>query len=156
MKKLALGVVPLLLSGCFTYVPVDLGVLPVGGSVRVRVEERPGRSFQSPSGSAQLSGVLVRENPSEVVLRVPLSAGSQFGQELTIPISEIVTVETRELDSKKSVLLAAGAVGATAGILGLIARPGGRLSSGSGPNTDIGEGFAAGLARAVIFSIPVW
>jgi len=37
VKKLAIGLGALLLSGCFTYVPVDLGVLPVGGSVRVQV-----------------------------------------------------------------------------------------------------------------------
>ena len=101
MKKLAMGLVPLLLSGCFTYVPVDLGVLPVGGSVRVQVEDRGGASFQAPSGSARLSGILVRENPTEVVLRVPLAPGSEFGQELTIPISAIMRVETRELDGKR-------------------------------------------------------
>ena len=93
MKKLAMGLVPLLLSGCFTYVPVDLGVLPVGGSVRVQVEERRDATFRPPSGSARLSGILVRESPTEVVLRVPLAPGSEFGQEFTIPISAIMRVE---------------------------------------------------------------
>ena len=83
MKMLAMGLVPLLLSGCFTYVPVDLGVLPVGGSVRVQLEERRDATFRPPSGSARLSGILVRESPTEVVLRVPLAPGSDFGQELT-------------------------------------------------------------------------
>ena len=156
MKKLAMGLVPLLLSGCFTYVPVDLGVLPVGGSVRVQVEDRGGASFQAPSGSARLSGILVRENPTEVVLRVPLAPGSEFGQELTIPISAIMRVETRELDGKRSALMGAGAIGITAGLFVLIARPGGRLSPGDGPNTDTGESFTGGFGRTVIFRVPLW
>ena len=98
---LAMGLVPLLLSGCFTYVPVDLGVLPVGGSVRVQLEERRDATFRPPSGSARLSGILVRESPTEVVLRVPLAPGSDFGQELTIPISVIMRVETRQLDGRR-------------------------------------------------------
>jgi hypothetical protein len=156
VKKLAMGLAPLLLSGCFVYVPVDLGVLPVGGSVRVQVEERGGATFRAPSGSAQLSGILVRENPTEVVLRVPLAAGSEFGQELTIPISSIVRIETREMDGKRSAFLGVGALAATAGLLAIIARPGGKLSAGDGPNTDTGEGFTGGFGRTVIFSIPVW
>lgn len=156
MKKLAMGLGGLLLSGCFTYVPVDLGVLPAGGRIRVQVEDRRGSIFQAPSGLAQLSGILVRENPTEVVLRVPLAVGSEFGQELTIPISSIVRIETREMDGMRSAVLGVGALGATAGILAIIARPGGRLSPGGGPNTDTGEEFTGGLGRTVIFSIPIW
>jgi hypothetical protein len=156
VKKLAMGLALLLLSGCFVYVPVDLGVLPVGGSVRVQVEERRDATFRAPSGSAQLSGILVRENPTDVVLRVPLAVGSEFGQELTIPISSIVRIETREMDGKRSALLGVGVLGATAGIMAIIARPGGKLSAGAGPNTDTGEGFTGGFGRTVIFSIPVW
>ena len=156
MKKLAMGVAPLLLSGCFTYVPVDLGVLPVGGRVRVQVEERRGSAFLSPSGSARLSGILLREDPTEVVLRVPLAVGSEFGQEFAIPISSIVRVETRMLDSKRSVLMGAGALGTAAALLALIARPGGRISPGGGPNTDTDESFTGGLGRTVIFSVPLW
>jgi hypothetical protein len=156
VKKLAMGLSLFLLSGCFVYVPVDLGVLPVGGSVRVQVEERRDATFRASSGSAQLSGILVRENPTDVVLRVPLAVGSEFGQELTIPISSIVRIETREMDGKRSALLGVGVLGATAGIMAIIARPGGKLSAGSGPNTDTGEGFTGGFGRTVIFSIPAW
>ena len=153
MKKLATGLVPLLLSGCFTYVPVELGVLPVGGSVRVQVEDRSGGSFQAPSGTARLSGVLVRESPAEVVLRVPLASGGEYGQEIFIPISAIIRVETRKLDVTRPAIMGASSIGVMAALL---ARPGGRLSPGYGPNTDTGESFTGGFGRTVIFSVPVW
>ena len=156
MKKLAMGLALLLLSGCFIYVPVDLGVLPVGGGVRVQVEERRDATFQLPSGSARLSGIMVRESPTEVVLRVPFAPGSEFGQEITIPISAIMRIETRELDGKRSVAMAVGALGATAGILAFIARPGGKISPGGGPNTDTDESFTGGFGRNMIFRVPLW
>ena len=95
--------------------PVDLGVLPVGGSVRVQVG--PAGSCQATSREARLSGILVRKNDEEVVLRVPLAPGSEFGQELSIPTNSILRVETRQLDGARSVLMAAGSLGALSALL---------------------------------------
>ena len=53
-------------------------------------------------------------------------------------------------------IMGAGALGATAGVLAFIARPGGRISPGEGPNTDNDESFTGGFGRTVIFSIPLW
>ena len=157
MKNLAIGVGALLLSGCFTYVPADLGVLPVGGSVRVQVgQEGPAGSFQATSREARLSGILVRKSDEEVVLRIPLAPGSEFGQEISIPTNSILRVETRQLDGARSVLMAAGSLGALSALLVLISRPGGKLSPGDGPNTDINESFTGGFGRTVIFRVPVW
>ena len=76
---------------------MDLGVLPVGGSVRVQVsQEGPVGSFQATSRVARLSGVLVRKSDEEVVLRVPLAPGSEFGQELSIPTTSIRLVRSRK------------------------------------------------------------
>ena len=156
MKMLAMGLVPLLLSGCFTYVPVDLGVLPVGGRVRVQLEERRDATFRPPSGSARLSGILVRESPTEVVLRVPLAPRQRLRTGAYYTHQRDHAGRDPSTGRQAMAIMGAGALGATAGVLAFIARPGGRISPGEGPNTDNDESFTGGFGRTVIFSIPLW
>ena len=115
----------LLLSGCFTYVPVDRASVAPGQDVRVYVS-RTGLA-QLPEAFATdrwLRGSLDSWDPDLLRLQVPIrrSAGGYLGPDireaLEIPIGDVLEVERREFSrGRTAAIVAVGAAVATAGIL---------------------------------------
>lgn len=118
-------------TGCFNYVPAEIGAVPPGESVRLFLT-REGVNAVNEGGAEEalsfvsepvLSGEFVRRAGDDLFLRVPTVRRqigfhtSQLGQDIRIPASEIVQIERQELSKAKTGLLMGGA---TAAITGLI------------------------------------
>ena len=118
-------------TGCFNYVPTEIGAVPPGESVRLfltragvdAVNEGGAEEALSMVSEPVLSGEFVRRTGDDLFLRVPTvrrQVGfhtAQLGQDLRVPASEIVQIERQELSKAKTGLLLGGA---TAAITGLI------------------------------------
>lgn len=118
-------------TGCFNYVPTEIGAVPPGESVRLFLT-RAGVDAVNEGGNEEalstvfepvLSGEFVRRTGDDLFVRVPTvrrQVGfhtAQLGQDLRIPASEVVQIERQELSRARTGLL----VGATAAaITGLI------------------------------------
>jgi len=114
----------LLLTGCFSYRPAELGTVPVGQQVRVQLTR---------TGAAELPEVAVQGTTlrGRVVgreadrLRVRVAVGyeqealvtRELGRDVDIPAGEIVSVQRREFDKLRTGALVAGGVGVIAVIL---------------------------------------
>jgi hypothetical protein len=119
---------PLLLCGCYRYVPAELGAVPVGQDVRVHltrqamigIEELP--DLERPL----VSGTLVRLESERLFLRVPVAARQVgfhtdlIGQDVGIPTTGIVQLEQRRLDPLGTGLLVAGTAATAAAVITLI------------------------------------
>lgn len=131
LPTLAAAVVLYTTTGCFNYVPTEIGAVPPGESVRLyltragvdAVNEGGAEEALSMVSEPVLSGEFVRRTGDDLFVRVPTVRRqigfhtAQLGQDLRIPASEIVQIERQELSRSKTGLL----VGATtAAITGLI------------------------------------
>jgi hypothetical protein len=113
------GVMAGFLSACFHYRPVELGTVPVGQDVRLRLTRVgwAGLPEHVPSrDGATLRGTLLSSNGEQVLLRVPIAAATQglvsraVGQDVAVPASHIVQLEFRQLDRVRTGLAVAGAI----------------------------------------------
>lgn len=149
----AAAAVPLL-SGCFSYIPAELGTVPPGGEVRVYLTRVAMAQLpeEIPSGRPYLAGSLVSHERDSLMVRVPV-ASRQDGvhsvairQDVRVPTREILDFQRREFSPARTGLLVAGTVGlATAIILTIIE------ASGS----ERGPGELPELSRVPLFSFPL-
>lgn len=144
----------LLWSGCFRYVPSDLGAVPPGEEVRLEltrtgfaqlpeIPNRPG---------PELGGTLVRADASSLTLRVPVAIrrdGLVVGtveQDVLIPTAEILSLERREFSRRRTGLV--GALGAAA-LVGVLEGFGtGGPPSGEEPDPPIDEEAGSALVAS--------
>ena len=126
---LAAGAV--LCSGCFSYVPAEIGAVPPGESVRlfltregVETVNRGGiEEAFSAVAEPVLSGEFVRRTDDDLFLRVPTvrrQVGfhtAQLGQDIRVPASEIVQIERQQLNMAGTGLLVGGTVAAITGLI---------------------------------------
>ncbi len=131
LPTLAAALVLSTVTGCFNYVPTEIGAVPPGESVRLFLT-RAGVDAVNQAGNEEalstvfepvLSGEFVRRTDADLYVRVPTvrrQVGfhtSQLGQDIRVPAGEIVQIERQELSKAKTGLL----VGATtAAITGLV------------------------------------
>jgi len=132
-------------SGCYSYHVVPVEQLPIGSSVRVRVQATEAERIGALLGRDDrlLDGrLLARESDNSILLAVPTSVGADatgvgpLHQRVMLPRASLLEVEVRRLDKLKTVgvVAAVGAATATAAIaaFGGIKSP---FGSGKG-NTD--------------------
>lgn len=113
---------PLFLSGCFSYVPADVGSLPVGDDVRLELTRVAFAELpELPDNSGpDLNGTLVRRDADRLFVRVPVNVRmggfvtQTVHQELTIPSQGVVQSERRVLSRTRTGLTVAGGVAALA------------------------------------------
>lgn len=133
MRKKALVAAVLLVStGCYSYVPAEFDVIPVGEGVRVylsregvqRLREIGGDVIPGASGDQPVvSGTLVRRDLDEFSIRIPVTAHqegflqTELGQQVTLPTSVVVQAQRRKVSQVKTAL---AVVGSTALITGVI------------------------------------
>ncbi len=121
-------------TGCFNYVPAEIGAVPPGEPVRLYLT-RAGVEALDRDGAAQalsaelepvLSGEFVRRTGADLYVRVPTVRrqvgfhSAQLGQDIRVPAGEIVQIERRELSKAKTGLLVGGAAAAIAGLIAFI------------------------------------
>ena len=118
-------------TGCFNYVPAEIGAVPPGESVRLYLT-RAGVDAINEAGNEDalntlfepvLSGEFVRRTDADFYVRIPTVRrqvgfhSSQLGQDIRVPAGEIVQIERQELSKAKTGLLAGGATAALTAIV---------------------------------------
>ena len=134
LPTLAAALVLSTATGCFNYVPAEIGAVPPGESVRMYLT-RAGVDAVNEGGAEEalsfvsepvLSGEFVRRTGDDLFLRVPTVRRqigfhtSQLGQDIRIPASEIVQIERQELSRGRTGLLVGGAAAAITGLIAFI------------------------------------
>jgi hypothetical protein len=166
LRGVTIVAIALVASGCFRYVPAELGTLPAGNEVRLELT-RVGFA-QLPElpnvAGPDLNGTLVRVEPDRLFLRVPVNVRldglvtQTVQQELAIPAGDIVQMEHRVL-SRGRTALSVGAGLATLGVIFLSFHDGGDDTPelpNRPPEEEAGVGFRpAGGAPRVGVSIRV-
>ena len=164
MRRRTLAVTAVaLLSGCFRYVPAEVGTLPPGNQVRLELTRVAFAELpELPDNSGpDLSGTLVRMDDERLFVRVPINVRmgglvtQTVQQELAIPASGIVQLERRELSRKRTGLAVAGGL-ATLGVIFLSFRESDENPElpERPPEEEAGVGF---IARTLpIWSIAIW
>jgi hypothetical protein len=106
---LALGALLWSTLGCYTYEPVRLGEIPVGADVRARVSADEAERLREVFGREDrlVDGTVVEDGTDGLLLDAPVLSAVQRGgetlsQRLSLPASEILEVELRQLDQVRT------------------------------------------------------
>ena len=118
-------------TGCFNYVPTEIGAVPPGESVRLFLT-RAGVDAINEAGNEEaldtffepvLSGEFVRRTDADLYVRVPTVRrqvgfhSAQLGQDIRVPAGEVVQIERQELSRGKTGLLVGGTAAAITGLI---------------------------------------
>lgn len=131
VPTLVAACVAVLSTGCFTYVPTEVGAVPPGDQVRLfltregvdAVNQGGIEDALSAVSEPVLSGEFVRRTDADLFLRVPTvrrQVGfhtAQLGQDVRVPASEIVQIERQQLNKAGTGLLIGGAAAAITGLI---------------------------------------
>jgi hypothetical protein len=115
-------------AGCFKYIPTELDAVPPCENVRVYVTRNVVTSIEEVirTNDPVLNGQIVRRQDDNLFLRVPTAVRSEgfhsvpIGQDLSIPLQDIIQVERRQLDPIGTGALVAGTLGAAGVIIFMI------------------------------------
>jgi hypothetical protein len=116
--------VALTLSGCFSYVPVELSTLPPGDQVRVELTRVGFAQLPELPNNAgpNLNGTLLQFDSDRLFLRVPVNVRldglvtQTVQQDLAIPVGEIEQLERRVLSRSRTAMSIGGGL-ATLGVI---------------------------------------
>jgi hypothetical protein len=135
MKRRAL-LAPVLLAGCYTYAPVQSSALSPGTGVRARVSATAAERVAPLLGVSDarvLTGTLIDNRSGTLIVEVPTLAQASIGtsgqtlnQRISIAPSDLVEIESRKLDRRRTGLVvgAAAVVSISATIAALKGGPG--------------------------------
>lgn len=107
---------PILLSGCFNYIPAEIGAIPEGSRVRAQLTPEGSAELERRTGRERtvIDGKLVERRGNSVVFSVRSVFGSESGtgsalkQHVDVQRQHIGRVERKEIDGTKTTLLIAG------------------------------------------------
>ena len=128
-RAAALGFAITLASGCHSYVPTELGVVPEGEHVRLLVtragSEEVARVTDETELRPQIRGQFLGREDRELLVRIPISVNQapegmsrmDLGQVVRIPEGEVLTVDRREFSAAKTGALVGGTVAVAAFLL---------------------------------------
>ena len=148
MRRTALALV-FFLGGCFSYVASDVERVPEGEAVRVLLTQQAALRLTQQGAEGmisvdrpELSGALRRRPDGRLALLVPVRGGSidspqrPIAQELLLERADVLRVEQRRLDTRRTVLATAGAIGVgTAAVVLVVGGAEGDLDSSNPPGT---------------------
>jgi len=114
----------MLLSGCFSYIPIEPGDVEPGLTVRARVSPSASARIAPLLGASEarrLDGRLISQAADTLIVEVPtvMLENREFGrtpnQRVSIPRGDLVELEVRKLDRWRTI----GIVGGAAVVLGV-------------------------------------
>jgi hypothetical protein len=135
MKRLAV-LTSIWLAGCYTYAPVQSSALSPGTGVRARVSATAAERVAPLLGVSDarvLTGTLIDNQSGTLIVEVPTiaqasvgSSGQSLNQRISIAPGDLVEIESRKLDRRRTGLVvgAAAVVAASATIAALKGGPG--------------------------------
>lgn len=115
-------------GGCFNYIPTELGAVPPGENVRVWVSRAMVEQLSQVGTFEQpvVRGRLVSRDEEGLFMWIPVGArqigfhSTELGQDVRIPLTDIVQVERREVNRIGTGALIAGGLGAASVVLFMI------------------------------------
>lgn len=144
MRNLLVLLGAVLLSGCYTYVPAEVGAPPRGAAVRAHLDP----AVTVPVGeiavqqTVRVEGEVVSWDPDQLVLSASTlysTSGQDFlggGRTVHLPRTALAQLEARHLSTWRTALLTGGLI-AGAVVLGVIAQEG--FGGGEGGNGGGGQ-----------------
>ena len=144
MKRLSF-LAPAFLAGCYSYATVQPADVRAGTGVRARITPTAAEQVAPLLGVANprvLTGTLIESSAGMMIVEVPTSAQA-LSQRISIAPGQLVELETRRLDRKRTAVV----VGAAAFVSGSIAYAALR----GGPGIDMPPGGSSTDTR-----LPLW
>lgn len=142
-RAIALALTIAFLSGCFSYVPTQLGAVQEGAVVRVHLSpaaqvqltQRVGRRIED-----SLDGTLTGRQPSQLMLKVPIAAQQEgffrgeIAQDIQIAEPDVLGIDVRRFSHAKTALLVGGAAAGAGALIAFIVSnsKGGSVGPGGG------------------------
>ena len=128
MRTISTVLLPVLGAGCFKYIPSELDALPPGENVRVYVTRNVVNSIEevTRTNDPVLKGQIVRRQADNLFLRVPVATrqvgfhSAEIGQDVEIPVGDIIQVERRQFDRIGTGALLTGTLGAAGVVIFVI------------------------------------
>lgn len=120
-------------SGCYRYVPMEVGTAPPGTEVRMLVT-RAGAQEADMAGALNgleptLEGTIVAQEGDDLLVRVPVAVRadgfieSKLEQSVRVPMGEIVSFQRRELNTGATALLLTSVAAGGAALFAFIVKP---------------------------------
>ena len=121
------------LSGCYTWIPIELEAAAPGPELRVFMTRRALADIPEgiPMSTTYVSGRLVRETQDSILIQVPVSrtvdapGALDLRQNLFLPKADIVDVQYRQLNRAKTIAALAGGAAAALAVLTVVISSGG-------------------------------
>jgi len=123
MKRFVAVAASVVLSGCFSYIPIEPGDVEPGVSVRARVSPAAGARIAPLLGATdarKLDGTVITRSADTMIVEVPtvVTNNGEFGrtpnQRVSIFRSDLIELEVRRLDRMRTM----GLIGGAAVVLG--------------------------------------
>lgn len=119
MKRTRAGLTLVLLlavAGCARWVPAELGMVPPGSDVRLRLSEDGAMQLEEATGtrSTEVTGELIQWEPEVLVSTAVVTPGARVGpglrQRLVVDPGNVVGIDVRETDRTRTGLMVGGVV----------------------------------------------
>jgi hypothetical protein len=155
-NSMQIGAAVLLFSGCFSYIPAELGTLPDGAQVRVQLTRQGVATLPEvlDQSGPRVAGTIVWRNDEQLLLRVPTATNilnTTLGQQVVIPTHDIVRFEARRFNRTRTAIVIGGGLTLAAALYAGLET--GRPAQPQDPEEPEVEGMALGVIR--LFSLRV-
>jgi hypothetical protein len=121
------------LSGCYSWIPVELDAAPAGPELRVFMSRRALADVPEgiPMSATYLTGRLSRQTQDSILIQVAVSrlvdapGAMDLRQNVFLPKNEIVDVQYRLLNRAKTIMALVGSASLATGLLTVVISSGG-------------------------------
>lgn len=161
LNRLLFLSVPLLLVGCYKYAPTTIEEAPVGETVKALLSTEGEIALRDRTGieEREITGELVDKSGDALVISMKTtSSDRQLGssslyQRIDIPKSDVLRVDTRQINQGATAAVIVGSVGGALG-LAIILTPSSGIGGGTGGDNPGLEDSVRGWILRVPVAVP--
>jgi hypothetical protein len=154
-RAIALLSTAALLSGCYVYVPTQIGTVGAGEQVQIHLSPRAQVELSQRGRRVEqtIRGTLAERRGDQLMLKVPIGTQqegffrSAIEQDLPIAEADVLGIDLRRFSGSRTMLLIGGSAGGAAAIVLTI------IATSRNPSGDGGPGPEE--IRIPLFSVPV-